>query len=377
MRRLRQGGAGRRRLPSDLAQDPVATAASNNPLLKTLTAAVSGKLNTEVNLVDTLNGGEFTVFAPVDEAFAKLPDETVQTLGTPEGAETLTSVLTYHVVTGQLGPDKVAGSHETVNGADVTVAGSGDSITVGEEKANVICGGITTANATVYLIDSVLDAAQLIAVGAIHLIRHGQASWDAEEYDELSERGIRQSALLGMSWEASDWGPTSVVSGSLRRHTQTAIAAIDASGRGEGYDVDAGWNEYDHRPLADRLTLTPSDDPAGVPARARGGAGALDGRTARRHSRVRRLARRSPRLVRASHRGRRTRSGRRGVHLGWADRDGRFAPHHRRRLGVPQKLNDVVVNSSVTTLMVGGTGPRVLTFNDHSHLRAADVPTFR
>jgi uncharacterized surface protein with fasciclin (FAS1) repeats len=141
---------------SGMAQDPVATAASNNPLLKTLTAAVSGKLNEDVNLVDTLNGGEFTVFAPVDAAFAKLPEETVKTLGTPEGAETLTSVLTYHVVAGQLAPDEVAGTHKTVNGADVTVAGSGDNITVGENESNVICGGVTTANATVYLIDSVL-----------------------------------------------------------------------------------------------------------------------------------------------------------------------------------------------------------------------------
>jgi uncharacterized surface protein with fasciclin (FAS1) repeats len=141
---------------SGMAQDPVATAASNNPLLKTLTAAVSGKLNKDVNLVDTLNGGEFTVFAPVDEAFAKLPKETVKTLGTPEGAETLTSVLTYHVIAGQLSPDKVAGEHETVNGAKVTVEGSGDTITVGKDKANVICGGVKTANATVYLIDSVL-----------------------------------------------------------------------------------------------------------------------------------------------------------------------------------------------------------------------------
>jgi len=139
-----------------MAQDPVATAASNNPLLKTLTAAVSGKLNKDVNLVDTLNGGEFTVFAPVDEAFAKLPEETVKTLGTPEGSKTLTNVLTYHVVAGQLAPDKVAGTHETVNGADVTVEGEGDAITVGEGKAQVICGGVTTANATVYLIDSVL-----------------------------------------------------------------------------------------------------------------------------------------------------------------------------------------------------------------------------
>ncbi len=139
-----------------MAQDPVATAASNNPLLKTLVAAVSGKLNKDVNLVDTLNGGEFTVFAPVDDAFAKLPKKTVKTLGTPEGAETLTSVLTYHVIAGQLAPDEVAGDHETVNGAKLTVDGSGDSITVGKDKANVICGGVKTANATVYLIDSVL-----------------------------------------------------------------------------------------------------------------------------------------------------------------------------------------------------------------------------
>lgn len=141
---------------SGMAQDPVATAASNNPLLKTLTAAVSGKLNPDVNLVDTLNGGDFTVFAPVDDAFAKLPKETVKTLGTPAGAKTLTAVLTYHVVAGQLGPDEVAGEHKTVNGAQVTVEGSGDAITVGKDKAKVICGGVKTANATVYLIDTVL-----------------------------------------------------------------------------------------------------------------------------------------------------------------------------------------------------------------------------
>jgi uncharacterized surface protein with fasciclin (FAS1) repeats len=139
-----------------MAQDPVATAASNNPLLKTLTAAVSGKLNPDVNLVDTLNGGEFTVFAPVDDAFAKLPKKTVKTLGTPEGAETLTSVLTYHVVAGQLAPDEVAGTHKTVQGADLEVEGEGDAITAGADKAKVICGGVTTANATVYLIDSVM-----------------------------------------------------------------------------------------------------------------------------------------------------------------------------------------------------------------------------
>ncbi|KZX20998.1 fasciclin domain-containing protein [Rathayibacter tanaceti] len=137
-----------------MSLDPVATAASNNPLLKTLTAAVSGGLNPDVNLVDTLNSGEFTVFAPVDDAFAKLDPATVETLKTPEGAATLSSILTYHVVAGQLAPDEIAGDHATVQGGNLTVTGSGDDLKVND--ASVICGGVQTANATVYLIDTVL-----------------------------------------------------------------------------------------------------------------------------------------------------------------------------------------------------------------------------
>ena len=139
---------------SGMALDPVAVAASNNPLLKTLTAAVSGKLNPKVDLVDTLNGSEFTVFAPVDDAFAKLPADVVATLGTPEGAETLTAVLTYHVVPGQMSPDEISGEQETVQGGTVEVTGSGDNLQV--NGASVICGGVQTANATVYLIDTVM-----------------------------------------------------------------------------------------------------------------------------------------------------------------------------------------------------------------------------
>lgn len=137
-----------------MAQDPVATAASNNPLLTTLVAAVSGKLNPKVNLVDTLNGGDFTVFAPVDDAFKKIDPATIDSLKTDAGAATLTSILTYHVVPGQLSPDKIVGTHKTVEGGEVTVSGSGDSLKVND--ASVICGGVKTANATVYLIDSVL-----------------------------------------------------------------------------------------------------------------------------------------------------------------------------------------------------------------------------
>jgi len=139
-----------------MAADPVAVAASNNPLLKTLVAAVSGQLNPQVNLVDTLNGDEFTVFAPVDDAFAKIDAATIETLKTDSAL--LTKILTYHVVPGQLAPDAVVGEHPTASEGSpmVTVSGTPDALTVGEGNANVICGGVKTANATVYLIDSVL-----------------------------------------------------------------------------------------------------------------------------------------------------------------------------------------------------------------------------
>jgi uncharacterized surface protein with fasciclin (FAS1) repeats len=138
-----------------MAQDPVATAASNNPLLTTLVAAVSGKVNPKVNLVDTLNGGDFTVFAPVDDAF-KAPgvQKALPTLQKPKGADLLTKILTYHVVPGQLAPADVVGKQKTVEGDTVKVTGSGDNLKV--NGAKVICGGVKTANATVYLIDQVL-----------------------------------------------------------------------------------------------------------------------------------------------------------------------------------------------------------------------------
>ncbi|MGH3344256.1 MAG: fasciclin domain-containing protein [Carbonactinosporaceae bacterium] len=137
-----------------MAESPVAVAASNNPLLTTLTKSVSGKLNTKVNLVDTLNGGEFTVFAPVDDAFAQLPASTVKQLSQPKNADTLTSILTYHVVEGQLAPDEITSAQASVQGEKVKVSGSGNSLKVND--TNVICGGVQTANATVYLIDGVL-----------------------------------------------------------------------------------------------------------------------------------------------------------------------------------------------------------------------------
>lgn len=135
-----------------MAQDPVAVAASNNPLLKTLTKAVSGKLNPDVDLVDTLNGAEFTVFAPVDEAFAAIPEKDLNAV--VKDSDMLTKVLTYHVVPGEIQPADIAGTHTTVEGQDLEVTGSADNLMVNDAK--VVCGGVQTANAVVYLVDTVL-----------------------------------------------------------------------------------------------------------------------------------------------------------------------------------------------------------------------------
>ena len=131
-----------------MADDPVATAASNNPLLKTLVAAV-----TEAGLVDTLNSAEaLTVFAPTDDAFAAIPKKDLNALLADK--EALTTVLTHHVVAGQLSPEDVAGEHETLAGDMITVEGAGEDFTA--EGAAVVCGNVSTANATVYVIDSVM-----------------------------------------------------------------------------------------------------------------------------------------------------------------------------------------------------------------------------
>ncbi|MCW2799016.1 MAG: fasciclin [Aeromicrobium sp.] len=84
------------------------------------------------------------------------PAATVKTLGTPAGADTLKSVLTYHVIPGQIKPADIDGTFKTVNGENLTIAGSGNNIDVGGGQAKVICGGVHTSNATVYLIDTVL-----------------------------------------------------------------------------------------------------------------------------------------------------------------------------------------------------------------------------
>jgi transforming growth factor-beta-induced protein len=137
-----------------MTDDPVATAASSNPVLTTLVSAVG-----EAGLVDTLNSADaLTVFAPTDCAFAALDPATLNAaMADPTGL--LTQVLGFHVVVGQqLSADDLATMSEvqTFTGATLPISADGETITVGGGQAEVVVPDIHTANATVHLIDSVM-----------------------------------------------------------------------------------------------------------------------------------------------------------------------------------------------------------------------------
>jgi uncharacterized surface protein with fasciclin (FAS1) repeats len=135
---------------SGMSTAPVATAASANPVLSTLVTAVK-----QAGLVDTLNSAkDITVFAPANSAFAKIPAATLKSV-LANKAE-LTKILTYHVASGRYTPAQLATGKpiKTLEGGTVTPAGSGTSFTV--NGAHVVCGNVQTANATVYIIDTVM-----------------------------------------------------------------------------------------------------------------------------------------------------------------------------------------------------------------------------
>jgi uncharacterized surface protein with fasciclin (FAS1) repeats len=133
-----------------MATAPVATAASANPALSTLVTAVKA-----AGLVDTLNSASnITVFAPDNAAFAKIPAATLTKL-LANKAE-LTKILTYHVAPARYTPAQLSSGTaiKTLEGGMVTPAAMGSTYEV--NKANVVCGNVQTANATVYIIDTVL-----------------------------------------------------------------------------------------------------------------------------------------------------------------------------------------------------------------------------
>ncbi|MEV8405611.1 fasciclin domain-containing protein [Streptomyces niveus] len=133
-----------------MGQAPVATAASNNPELSTLVAAVK-----KAGLVDTLNTAEnITVFAPTNDAFAKIPKADLDAVLADKAM--LTKILTYHVVGEKLAKKQLeSGTYDTLQKTTLTTAGSGDEYKV-NDSASVVCGDVPTANATVHIIDTVL-----------------------------------------------------------------------------------------------------------------------------------------------------------------------------------------------------------------------------
>lgn len=132
-----------------MVNDPVATAASNNPLLETLVTAVGAV----PGLADTLNSAPaLTVFAPTNDAFGKIPEADLNAL--LADTDGLAAVLSHHVVGENLDPESVVGDQSTLNEDTVTVEGDTGGMTV--DGVDIICGNIPTANATVYVIDTVL-----------------------------------------------------------------------------------------------------------------------------------------------------------------------------------------------------------------------------
>lgn len=126
------------------------------------TAVSAGTFNTLVaavkaaGLVDTLKGtGPFTVFAPTDEAFAKLPKGTVEDLLKPENKQKLAGILTYHVVAGTvLAKDVKAGKVKTVNGKEITIKIADGNVMV--DGAKVVKTDIVTSNGVIHVLDAVV-----------------------------------------------------------------------------------------------------------------------------------------------------------------------------------------------------------------------------
>jgi uncharacterized surface protein with fasciclin (FAS1) repeats len=141
---------------ASMATQSGSEAIASNPDLSTFSAAISGKLNPAVNIVSVLDGGPYVVFAPTNDAFAKLDPAALGALKADPAQ--LTSVLFYHMVLGYLGPDDVHGKMPTQQGALINVTGKGGDIKI-NDTAKVVCGGITSRGAKIYMIDTVLSPA--------------------------------------------------------------------------------------------------------------------------------------------------------------------------------------------------------------------------
>ena len=257
---------------SAMADDPVATAITASPLLSRLAAAVSA-----TGLDGMLDQGPVTVFAPIDSAFDKLDPATLE--GLMADPDALTGVLAYHVLPQQLsGADLVAGGQFVTAGGDdaaLTVSMVGETLVINGGEAAVLCADVPTANATVYLIDTVLtppaptEVAVETTVAAIETTAPiaettepaGETTAHAPASTEPAADGGPIEFAEGAT-EASVQGTTSnqsfdswSVSGRAGQTLQVSVSAADGN---VTFDVFAPDGEV----LADNQTSTSVELPA-------------------------------------------------------------------------------------------------------------------
>ncbi len=219
-------------------------------------------------------------------------------------------------------------------------------------------------------------------MGVILLVRHGQASWGAPDYDQLSPAGYDQGAVVGRALRDRGVHPTRVVAGTMRRHGQTATAAVEAAGWDVPVAIDEGWNEFDHVQMLqvhgppeapEGAELTRQDFDAWFDqATERWTSGRYDADydepfhvfTARVEAALRRTATGldsgEVAVVFTS-----------GGPMSWVS-----ATLLGGGIDMWQRLNPVTVNASVTKIVVGGRGTTLVSLNDHAHLEPAMV-TYR
>jgi broad specificity phosphatase PhoE len=206
-------------------------------------------------------------------------------------------------------------------------------------------------------------------VGLLLLVRHGQASFGADDYDVLSENGFAQGRLLGAALR--ELTPSALVHGGMRRQRETAEALAEGTGWTAPLEVDARWEEFDHVEILAEQGVTMSGERREfqrvfeqATARWQAESPGWPAFRARTTDALHALAERSQ-----------------GTTTVAVTSGGVIASVAMALLGIEepatwQRLNAVVVNSSVTRVLVGRTGVRLLTFNEHTHL-PADLVTYR
>lgn len=218
-------------------------------------------------------------------------------------------------------------------------------------------------------------------MGQVLLVRHGQASWDGDDYDVLSERGHEQGRLLGEALAARGVRPDIVVSGGMRRHRETVDNVLAGAGlHTVDVEVDAGWDEYDHVSM---LAQVPTSFAGEKPTAAEFQAWMeqatdrwIRGENAEDYHEP--FAAFTARVDKALHR---AVGGAEGTTL-VVTSGGPISWATATLLGggatLWSRLNVVCVNTGVTKLVTGRRGVTLVSFNEHTHLeRVSEMITYR